>query len=442
MADPPSASPVDVNFDPMSAFQPATEEHIGYLHSLGLDYGYGPTSMVQWLLEHIHVYSGLPWWGSLITTSIFIRLCFIPLTMKMSDGQARMATIKPILDPLNKRLAETMRTRDALAMAQVRQEMNIIRRRSGFSMKWMGITMVGNMVFAICSFKLLRAMAALPVPGFLDGGAFWFQDLTLVDPYYIIPGIMALGFHLSVRFGAETGGIDPYANQPGLRTLMMYVLPCIIGVSMAWFSAALTIWMAAGGLVSIFVGRALQSSNMRERLGLFPLPKQNTPITNPLANLFSEENDVSPRVIDATGTRSTTTTSQPMSRGVNYQAPRVKKSKFSTSSPSSFSNMTDITPPTAADIAREASAPSSLSTGSKKSLLERYTNWATARVNDLGDTYALVGRKISGAFSKAKSMGAPREDKVPESKTKSKEYMRDAAEYERRYEQEKKRGWR
>lgn len=31
-------------------------EQIGYLKDLGLDYGWGPTSFVQWLIENIHVY--------------------------------------------------------------------------------------------------------------------------------------------------------------------------------------------------------------------------------------------------------------------------------------------------------------------------------------------------------------------------------------------------
>ena len=36
-------------------------ENIGYLQKIGLDYGYGPTSIMQWIVEHIHVYSGWGW---------------------------------------------------------------------------------------------------------------------------------------------------------------------------------------------------------------------------------------------------------------------------------------------------------------------------------------------------------------------------------------------
>ena len=73
-----SSAPVEVNLDNVASFEPAAQEHIGYLHSLGLDYGYGPTSMVQWLLELVHIWTGTPWWAALIITAITIRAAFIP----------------------------------------------------------------------------------------------------------------------------------------------------------------------------------------------------------------------------------------------------------------------------------------------------------------------------------------------------------------------------
>lgn len=444
-----ATSPIDVNLDTFSDFQPAAEEHIGYLHSLGLDYGWGPTSIVQWTLEHIHVYSGMPWWGSLMVTSVLIRVCIIPLTIKMSDSQARMATVKPLLDPLQKRMSEGLRNKDQMAVAAAREEMQIIRRRSGFSFKWMGFAMTANMVFAYCSFKLLRAMAALPVPGFYNGGALWFKDLTLADPYYIIPGLMAAGFHLSVRYGAETGGVDPYASQPGMKPLMMYVLPAIIWVSMAWFSAALTLWMATGGLISIAVGRLLINSNMRERLGLYPMPKRAAEPMPTIANFFRDDSAVpapSSKILDVKGTSKSSSSSSTAATAaaadtasrMTYQAPRVRTSKYSTVSPSNFSDMKDTKPPTAVDVINDAAASEPAS--ESKSGLERYTDWATARVNDMGETYALVGRKVKSAVSKARDMqGNNDEAGVSPTGAKSKEYLRRAKEYEKRYEASKTR---
>ena len=39
----------------------------------------------------------------------------------------------------------------------------------------------------------------------VEGGAFWVPDLTLADPYYLLPVLSSLTFLLTVELGAETG---------------------------------------------------------------------------------------------------------------------------------------------------------------------------------------------------------------------------------------------
>ena len=46
-------------------------------------------------------------------------------------------------------------------------------------------------VFGFGAFRCLRGMTTLPVPGLSTEGWAWFTDLTVSDPYYILP--MATG---------------------------------------------------------------------------------------------------------------------------------------------------------------------------------------------------------------------------------------------------------
>jgi hypothetical protein len=39
----------------------------------------------------------------------------------------------------------------------------------------------------ISAFRCLRAMGDLPVPGMVNDGFLWFKDLTVADPYYVLP---------------------------------------------------------------------------------------------------------------------------------------------------------------------------------------------------------------------------------------------------------------
>ena len=65
------------------------------------------------------------------------------------------------------------------------------KRRSifTFNLNWRvtGALVGAASIAAFGMFRLLRGMAALPVPGLEDGGILWFQDLTMPDPFYILP---------------------------------------------------------------------------------------------------------------------------------------------------------------------------------------------------------------------------------------------------------------
>ena len=44
----------------------------------------------------------------------------------------------------------------------------------------------------ISVFSGIRAMTSLPVQSMTTGGALWFTDLTVADPYFILPAICAV----------------------------------------------------------------------------------------------------------------------------------------------------------------------------------------------------------------------------------------------------------
>lgn len=49
------------------------------------------------------------------------------------------------------------------------------------------------------TFRLMRGMADLPVPGLDDGGFLWLTDLTQSDPYFILPIVTGIAFHLTFK---------------------------------------------------------------------------------------------------------------------------------------------------------------------------------------------------------------------------------------------------
>jgi membrane protein insertase Oxa1/YidC/SpoIIIJ len=163
--------------------------------------------VVEWILEHIHVYAGTPWWVSISLTVIAFRAVLFKPYISASDNGARMIAVKPITDPLNKQMMAARG--DTTAVLQLRAEIQAINRKAGIKV-WKSLVPMTQLFFGYGMFVLLRAMAKLPVPGLETGGALWFQDLTLPDPYLILPAATALALHWVLRVCASF----PKINSP------------------------------------------------------------------------------------------------------------------------------------------------------------------------------------------------------------------------------------
>ncbi|KAI0909918.1 60Kd inner membrane protein-domain-containing protein [Ustulina deusta] len=166
-------------------------EHLGYLKELGLDYGFGPTSACQWLLESIYISSGLPWWGAIATVAALFRLVmFYPTlvaakhTSKVQKAQSSPAYVKAKAEFQQ----AAYYTPDRAAMLYARSEMRRIMKTAGSS-TWKPLVSFAMLPFSFGMFRLVRGMASLPVPGMETGGLAWFTDLTVHDPFFILPAV-------------------------------------------------------------------------------------------------------------------------------------------------------------------------------------------------------------------------------------------------------------
>ncbi|KAK3679839.1 hypothetical protein LTR78_000215 [Recurvomyces mirabilis] len=262
---------------------------IGYLHEIGLSYWYGPTSMLEWLMEHIHVYSGLPWWGSIACTALVIRLAIFPFFLKSSDSMARSNALVSVTKPITERMQAAQKTGNTQGVMEAWQEMQTIRSRAGISFRAQFAPIIMQGVLGFCGFKLLRAMVALPVPGFMDGGFLWLTDLTLPDPYGILPLVMGAAIHLLIRIGGESGAAAPGAIPPAMQSFMWYGMPGIVILIMAWQPGALCVWFTVSGALGMVQGLMLQRPAVRKYFGIAPLykpTKSEGPVKNEAYALF------------------------------------------------------------------------------------------------------------------------------------------------------------
>ena len=173
-------------------------EHIGYLKELGMDYGWGFTATMQWCTEHIHLTAGLPWASSIIVMGLITRAILAPLNRGASDQAAKMAAIKHIEEPVRQEYMALHKAKK-IQEAQVKAgELRVLRAQHGIK-TWRSLAPFLQIPLGFGMYRLTHAMASLPVPALADETFLWIQDLTVRDPYMMLPAISAMSIWWSLK---------------------------------------------------------------------------------------------------------------------------------------------------------------------------------------------------------------------------------------------------
>ncbi|KAI0158003.1 60Kd inner membrane protein-domain-containing protein [Hypoxylon sp. FL1284] len=216
-------------------------EQIGYLKNLGLDFGWGPTSCCQWLLEHVYIMTGMPWWATLAVLPLAWRIVMFLPTLNGSKHSALLQKVYASPDYRQARLEfeeATIRTHDRMTMMRARNRMSIIRKNAGASVIAPFINFL-TIPFSYGVFRSFRAMAAIPVPSLETGGFAWFTDLTVHDPYFILPLASVAMSALMFRQTQAANLTPKTAVSDKVSTYMMYGLPPIMFLCTGWLPAGL-----------------------------------------------------------------------------------------------------------------------------------------------------------------------------------------------------------
>lgn len=249
-----------------------TSDQIGYLKSVGLADGYWPADIIQQTLEYVHVYSGLPWWATIACTTIGFRLLLFPLFMKSSNAMAISQKIAPETTRIKDELKVAMASRDSIKQQQLSFELKSVNKKNGFRYRDMLFSPITQMTYSIGSFFGIREMGELPIQGFENQGAFWFENLAAPDPYIGLHLISSTLYSLSFKLGGDSGANN---FSPQMKKIFM-VLPFASILVTYNMSAAVVVYFTANGLFSIVQSQLLRNNAFRERFGMVPMmdPKE------------------------------------------------------------------------------------------------------------------------------------------------------------------------
>uniref|UniRef100_A0A4X1UYC6 OXA1L mitochondrial inner membrane protein n=1 Tax=Sus scrofa TaxID=9823 RepID=A0A4X1UYC6_PIG len=180
---PPTAVPEVASGETADIVQAAAEQSFS---ELGLG-SYTPVGLIQNLLEFMHVNLGLPWWGAIATCTVLARCLVFPLIVKGQREAAKIHNHLPEIQKFSTRIREAKLTGNHTEFYRASSEMTFYQKKHDIKLFKPLILPLTQAPIFISFFIALREMANLPVPSLQTGGLWWFQDLTLSDPTYILP---------------------------------------------------------------------------------------------------------------------------------------------------------------------------------------------------------------------------------------------------------------
>ncbi|KAE8328955.1 60Kd inner membrane protein-domain-containing protein [Aspergillus sergii] len=248
----------------------ALPEKIGYLKDLGLDYGWGPSSMIEYFIEHFHIWAGLPWWASIVGTGLLVRLALLKPMLSAADVSTKIHNLKDVVAPLRAKMAQAANEKRHADMMQSRAELQQLHSDHGIKFYKTMIPFI-QLPLGFGCYRVVKGMTSLPVPGLAVESVGWIKDLTVADPYFLLPAATAFAMYMSFKKGGENG-MNQMANSPVGRAVL-YGMPAFSFAFMSFFPSALQLYFLSTGLFAL--GQAyMLSSNSFRKFANIAIPKK------------------------------------------------------------------------------------------------------------------------------------------------------------------------
>jgi YidC/Oxa1 family membrane protein insertase len=250
-------------------YTPDLVTKIGDMNALGVG-GYFPPGIISQCLEFIHVSTGMPWYISIAATTVAFRLLTFPVVVEMRKKTQHLQKIQPEIQAAMYKYDVAKKSgasQDEVKSAML--EIHNIYRKNNLSPAF---ALKGALIQApifLSSFWALQNITALPVESFKTGGALWFNDLTIPDPYYVLPVVNALSFYM------VTSCMDVPQSETQQKVFKLIALGTFPFVCM--FPSALPVYWVTSNLFTILSSQLFKSPLFCRWININPSPVKVSP---------------------------------------------------------------------------------------------------------------------------------------------------------------------
>ena len=205
---------------------------------------------LYWLLDKLHSFIG-NWGWSIVALVLLLKIAFYWLNAKAYASMATMKAINPRIQEMRERLKDKPQ--------QMQQEMmRIYREEKVNPMGGCFPIIIQIPVFIALYWVLLSSVEIRNAPWIG-----WIQDLSVPDPFFILPIVMTLSSLLQTA-------LNPAPPDP-MQAKMMWIMPLMFSVMFFFFPAGLVLYWCTNN-----IGAMAQQWIINTRMGVppqFNLPK-------------------------------------------------------------------------------------------------------------------------------------------------------------------------
>jgi YidC/Oxa1 family membrane protein insertase len=199
---------------------------------LTIDYGWlWPISLaIFWIMKHIFNVVG-NWGWAIVLVTLLIKLAFYKLSETSYRSMAKMRNLAPRMQALKERYGDDKQKLSQSTMELYRKEK--VNPLGGC------LPMIIQIPFFIALYYVLIESVQLRQAPFI----FWIHDLSIKDPYYVLPILMGLSMFVQQK-------LNPAPPDP-VQAKVMMLLPVIFTVFFLAFPAGLVLYWLVNNCLSV-----------------------------------------------------------------------------------------------------------------------------------------------------------------------------------------------
>lgn len=265
-------------------FQTATDLASTSITALGLGSPYTPIGWCLHYLEFLH--SVLPWWGAIAVGTLLLRLTVFPVVISAQKTAAKLNEVLPEQALLKEKMNQARLVGDSMEFARLSNESHTLFKRHGVNPIKAMLAPMAQIPLFLTFFLTLRRMANYPVESLKEGGFSWVVDLSIPDPFLVLPVVTALSLWVTLELSFRSGkfpslftfsfsiaqylplnlGLNP--NQTPIFKYGARIVPLVTLAFTYDFPAAILMYWCTNNALSILQVAALKQPAVRTFLNI------------------------------------------------------------------------------------------------------------------------------------------------------------------------------